>query len=314
MRWQTTTTSLDSGPRGTVDTLRAMEQLALAGSRQADVIRAAQNAARRARERDDRGTVAALLADVRSRMRYTPDPLDVELVKAPSVSIQGSNLYGVEPMDCDDASTLLASYLGAVGIPWEFTVVSADPARPREWSHVYVTAHTKQGNIALDPIVRDFRAGQEVPASRLLRPRGHYSRGALMMGRLGCEGCPRKEMLMRPKNRLNGVGNIFSNQAAQYTAAQQAQNTASPGILDQATGFVTKSAGSVADAYAKIKAMLHPAQAPTAPPPQRVPREPGFFQKRDASGHIVTDPIKVGGALAVAALAAWLITKSSRRK
>jgi hypothetical protein len=176
---------ISSGRSGTIATLREMAKLSRAGSAHPDVIRAAQNVARRAPERDDRATMRAMLADVRRRMRYTKDPLGVELVKAPWTSIGQSDLHGVEPMDCDDASVMLASMLGAVGIPSRFVVVSTDKRRPRDFSHVYLHAQASDGSwVPLDPIVRDFDVGDEVPAERLTGPRG-----AMNVSGVGCEGC-----------------------------------------------------------------------------------------------------------------------------
>lgn len=196
------TTPLAAGRAGTVATLRAMAALAVKGARHPDVIRAAHAVVRRVPERDDVATMKALLADVRRRMRYTRDPLDVELVKAPWTSIGQSDLHGVEPMDCDDASTMLAAMLGAVGIPSRFVVVPTDPNRPREFSHVYVTARTSDGRwLPLDPIVRGFDVGQEVPAGRLSGPRGYMNVAGV--GCDGCHNCKSKERCGM-RNRLNG--------------------------------------------------------------------------------------------------------------
>ena len=77
--------------------------------------------------------------------------------------------------DCDDASILLSAMLGAVGIGSRFCVVPADPRRPGEWSHVYVSAYAKNGQwIALDPIVRTFNVGQEVPSEALSGARSYF--------------------------------------------------------------------------------------------------------------------------------------------
>jgi hypothetical protein len=167
--WRTRYQELAAGNAGTVTTLETMRRLAQDGARSPAVIRAAHEVVRHVPERNDDATIAALLRDVRQRMRYTPDPLDTELVKAPEFLIERTNGEGPgqrtpEPMDCDDVCTLLASLLACVGIPSRFVVVAADKSRP-DWSHVYVQAQTSAGRVvSLDPIVRAWPAGQEVPA------------------------------------------------------------------------------------------------------------------------------------------------------
>ena len=63
--------------------------------------------------------------------------------------------------DCDDFSMLCASMLRALGIETSFKTVAADPAAPHLYSHVYVVAHTPQGQVALDTSHGD-RPGWEV--------------------------------------------------------------------------------------------------------------------------------------------------------
>lgn len=170
-----------------------MEHLARRGAAHPDVIRAAQNAVRWTPERNDIATMGALLSDVRARMRYTPDPLDTELVKAPWESIRGSGGPaggGLEPMDCDDATVLLASMLAAVGIPNRFVVVAAEAGRPNEWSHVYLAARTEDGIwVDLDPIVRNYGVGDAVPRSRLTSAPAYFPGGLEGSGMIGnCNG------------------------------------------------------------------------------------------------------------------------------
>lgn len=189
-----------------------MRELACKGSGHPVVIEAAQEAVRRAPERDDVATMDALLQDVRRRMRYTPDPLGTELVKAPWVAVEKSQ-DDPEPMDCDDASCLLSSMLGAVGIKSKYVVVAANRSRPREFSHVYVKAlDGKTGRwLALDPIMRDWSVGQEVPAQRVTRREEYPAMGGLSMlnngdatRRMGL-GCYRGCSI---RNGVSGLGSV----------------------------------------------------------------------------------------------------------
>jgi len=168
--WTTTARPISGGRRGTIATLVAMRDLARKGAGHPAVIEAAQDAVRSAPERNDIESMRALLADVRHRMRYTNDPLDTELVKAPWVAVQRS-ASSPEPMDCDDASVLLSSYLGAVGIPSKFVVVATNPRRPREFTHVYVEGRDKATGrwVPMDPIVRKWDVGESVPPEAVLR-------------------------------------------------------------------------------------------------------------------------------------------------
>lgn len=204
-----TARSISGGRAGTVQTLREMAKLVREGTSHPSVVQAAHKVVRRVPPRDDVATMDAMLREVRRRMRYTRDPLGTELVKAPWVGIDMSNLSGEpEPMDCDDATTMLASLLGAVGIPSKFVVVATDSNRPRDFSHVYLKAKdTKTGRwYALDPIVPEFDVGQEVPNERLTMPRGYFDTRAVPgVGCEDCGNCGAKECDMR--NRLNGVGN-----------------------------------------------------------------------------------------------------------
>jgi len=172
-----------------------MSRLADGGAHDPAVIAAAHDIVRGVRERDDVATMDAMLQFVRARMRYTPDPVDVELVKSPRVLLEESarDPGGKFVGDCDDASTLLASLLACVGIRSRFCVVPADGRRPGEWSHVYVSAATSDGWwISLDPIVRRFAVGEEAPSSALNGPRAYFP-GALA----GVGG-----------SSMNGIGNL----------------------------------------------------------------------------------------------------------
>lgn len=186
--WPTTTRQIAHGNAGNRQTIKAMSELAFRASTDPRVIEAAQNVVRAVPERDDMATFAAVLRDVRARMRYTHDPLGAELVKDPAYVIGMSDSWGIEkePMDCDDASTLAASMLGALGYRTQFVTVAADPGRPSEWSHVYLRAQRNDGRwVPIDPIVREFGLGQEVPAERLTAPRA-YHEGVTPM-RMGCD-------------------------------------------------------------------------------------------------------------------------------
>lgn len=150
---------LARGDRGTEQTLRHMHRLVVRAQRQATVIEWAQSVVRRVRERDRDGEAAALLAWVRSHMRYTRDPLDAEVVKTPGAMLREIQRHGIATLDCDDASVLLAAGLAAVGLPFEFVVVGRSGQRG-PFSHVLVRyLSPRRGWVTMDPIVRGTAPG-----------------------------------------------------------------------------------------------------------------------------------------------------------
>lgn len=192
MNWRTSTTEIPRGNAGNRRTLAAMSMLARESSIDPVVVKAAQDAVRGTPERNPDADFAAILADVRRRMRYTHDPLDAEVVKSPRYVIDQTNLTRFpEPMDCDDASTLCGAMLGAIGYSTKFVTAAVDRTRPKEWSHVYLAVqHPEDGRwIPLDPIVREFEVGEQVPAGQLTAPLA-YHEGVTAMRGLGCDVAP----------------------------------------------------------------------------------------------------------------------------
>lgn len=285
MAWRTISRPIRTGNAGNRETLRAMSSLASRASVSPVVIEAAQNAVRGTRERDDALDFEAVLTDVRRRMRYTHDPLDAEVVKDPVYVVARTSdpEASPEPMDCDDASTLTAAMLGALGYATRFATVAADPTRPTEWSHVYVHARRNDGRwVALDPIVRRFGVGDEVPDAHVTARAVHA-------------GVP---MPMYPRSRMSGLGTVDES-AAISAAFRNAY-----GDPTAASVVSTSDAGSQSwwerlfDSGSKAAATV--LRARRKPADVRIINKggadgPGFFQKKDeATGEVVTDWAKVG--------------------
>ena len=298
--WQSVYRQIPSGAAGTRATLKVMRSLARAGSAHPTVIRAAQDAVRNVVERDDAASIAAILDDVRRRMRYTRDPLGTETVKAPWVVIDSSDLHGPEPMDCDDAATVASAMLGAVGIPTKFIVVAADARRPDDYSHVYLAALTSRNTwLPIDPIVRSYGVGQEIPASRVTR-RGQYpvnAEGEKAM--LGCErGC---------RIRGTGIGAAPDRPMTQddwnrLTPAQRrAVLAASVGV----PAFVSAAGATGVPVAATVAAQAGGERIFAGGEYAR----PGFFRKPDGS----LDIMRVGAAAAVVAIG-WFAFRKMRKR
>jgi hypothetical protein len=304
--WATSSAPIPRGNAGTRKTLAVMSMLAQEGARDPVVVQAAHAAVRHVPERDDEATIAAVLTDVRMRQRYTRDPLDVELVKAPRAALEECAASGGKFVgDCDDASVLFAAMLGAVGVRTRFVVAPVDAARPGEWSHVYVSAMRSDGRwVAVDPIVRSFGVGGEAPDSALTGPRAFFpgaSGGELMRNRLApyvCDGpaCPGGE--------LAGIGDQAATDAAAGGSWLDSLFGGFANVLKQAPGAV--------DAYNRLR---NPNAKPALSLPAAPPQEPGFFQQRNPlTGQLETDWTKVAVVGVGAAVVVGVIVVASRRR
>jgi len=78
--------------------------------------------------RDKIGASEALYGFVKSRIRFVNDPLGVETVQEPAVTLR------LGAGDCDDHSALMAALARAIGVPARFVVIGADPEHFR---HIY---------------------------------------------------------------------------------------------------------------------------------------------------------------------------------
>ena len=65
--------------------------------------------------------IAALFAWTRRNVQYIQDPLEVETVQAPEVTLQ------IKAGDCDDHATLMASFAANLGIPARLVTIGYDP-------------------------------------------------------------------------------------------------------------------------------------------------------------------------------------------
>lgn len=138
-----------------------MRRLARAGGADPVVIDAAVSIVKAAgvAGHDYVGEMRALFEFTRDRIRYTRDPVGVELLQTPNRTLR------VRAGDCDDKSTLLAALLRAIGHPAvvAFRAVAAETSRPGAYSHVYVIARVGGREIPLDPTPPKARMGWQVP-------------------------------------------------------------------------------------------------------------------------------------------------------
>lgn len=97
---------------------------------------------------DGLGDPSALDAWLREYWRIVPDPIDAEFIRTPEYQLQLAAASGVLVGDCDDAATLAAAVLIALG--WAGKFVAIRMPADVEYSHVFVRI---PNYLDVDPIV-----------------------------------------------------------------------------------------------------------------------------------------------------------------
>ena len=113
-----------------------------------------RNLARNDARTDEVQELAAYLADpytldfwLRRYWRIVPDPPDAELVRSPAYVIRCRCFEG----DCDDAATLAASVLTALG--YRSCLIAIRQMAEPEFSHVFTRVLSVNPPLDIDPIV-----------------------------------------------------------------------------------------------------------------------------------------------------------------
>lgn len=135
---------LPGGATGTSVTLNHMVKLARDGAKDPIVIQTARALVRDVPQYDRAGEIRALFEYVRDGIRYTNDPLGVELLTTPRATIE------MGAGDCDEKATLLASLLRAIGRPSRFLAVAMHGSDL--YSHVLVQTPWGKGWLSLETI------------------------------------------------------------------------------------------------------------------------------------------------------------------
>lgn len=100
---------------------------------------------RRVRPKDYLGEIKALFEWVQANVRYTKDPVRVEVLHS------ARRMLELRAGDCDDLTILLGAMLEAIGHPVRLVLVGPNPIKPRLFTHVYLEAFYKGRWIPLDP-------------------------------------------------------------------------------------------------------------------------------------------------------------------
>lgn len=112
-------------------------------------------------ERDSLGEVQALFAEVRSRVRYTLDPVDFDAFQTPQKTLE------MKTGDCDDYTALLGALLRSVG--YEVRQRVYHTRGWPTWNHIAIQVKLPTDRwMTVDAIV-DRPAGWEVPESSWVR-------------------------------------------------------------------------------------------------------------------------------------------------
>lgn len=112
-------------------------------------------------EKDALAEIRAIFSEVRSRVRYTFDPLDYDAFQTPGKTLE------LACGDCDDSLALLGALLRSIGYKVRSRVVWTKGFST--WNHIYLLAQLPVTNewMALDATV-DKPAGWEVPRAIML--------------------------------------------------------------------------------------------------------------------------------------------------
>ena len=149
-----------AGDPGTAQTIAIMRQLVDAALKDARFVHTAVDIVRSVPAYDDLGEVRALYNWVISNIRFTKDPISKEKLIPPQ------ELLKIKAGDCDDISMLLAALAMSIGYNARLITVSANPASPDDFSHVYVEVETPGGSgqwLPLDAARPDSQFGSGPP-------------------------------------------------------------------------------------------------------------------------------------------------------
>jgi hypothetical protein len=201
------------GYRGTLRTVRQVARLIREGAKDFYVRQRAIDIllARRIRPKDYLGEIQALFEWMQQNVRYTKDPVRVEVLHTPR------RLLSLRAGDCDDMTILLGALLESIGHPVRLVLTGPDPARPRLFSHIYLEVNLQNEWIPLDatmphpvgwspnavvrrviPIVEERSPNVSSTTAHAPHPAGHTP----MVTRAGARGRARADQPPRPARKV----------------------------------------------------------------------------------------------------------------
>lgn len=126
-----TFSTIPGGWQGTKETVAAMHQLIDMGKTDLTIQKIADMIVKGCKDRDYDTQAQAIYDFVKGYIRFQRDPMGVEMVQEPIVTM------GRKAGDCDDHTTINCALLGSIGFPYAIKTIKADLTRPEEFSHVY---------------------------------------------------------------------------------------------------------------------------------------------------------------------------------
>lgn len=116
------------------------------------VRRVTENVIRLVQPKDYLGEILAIRYWVTEHIRYTGDPLHVELVRDPQALLEEINEHGVVTADCDEIALLIATMCMQLGRVVEFVVVGFGD--PGHYSHVFARVREPRSEafVVVDPV------------------------------------------------------------------------------------------------------------------------------------------------------------------
>ena len=174
--------SITAIPRGYVGTLRTVEHvigLIKGGAKDFFVRQTAIAIVRRrgVRPKDYLGEIKALFEWVQQHVRYTRDPVRVEVLHSARRMLQ------LRAGDCDDMSIVLGSMLEAIGHSVRLVLTGSNPLRRDKFTHIYIEVFYRGRWLPLDatmpypmgwspraPVRKAFELEPLAPLRRPLRP------------------------------------------------------------------------------------------------------------------------------------------------
>ena len=147
---------LRDGYAGTADTIAQMHALTLDAVKDDRIIRLAREIVYEIPWKQYKSEAAAVLGWCQQHLRYVRDPVGVERLQHPVVTI-----FETRSGDCDELAPAFSALCGAIGFPWRFRTVGVDPFQPGHFSHVYSLVYVGVQWVPADPTFQTAPLGWE---------------------------------------------------------------------------------------------------------------------------------------------------------
>jgi len=198
-----------TGLRGTERTISAMRELVEAGKTDPKVVLKAHEIVRNIDRNDWHRMASAIFQYVHDNIAYVRDPIGVEFVKSPAITL------ATRSGDCDDQSVVFSALAESIGLKTRFKAIKADPKYPMEFTHVYSQAEIPgKGWVTADTIVPQAKFGWEAenfPGRTWGGVNGMSFIPSATAGRLGDATFAAGSVSVREEKSDNTFGDLFGD-------------------------------------------------------------------------------------------------------